>query len=117
MYDKVESFGVETWKVVCERVEPEYATLRDDKGRVVHGYAVVSETPAHMLGCTLHSPHGVTLTVPSLPFKVALIATRDGARFGAIPRSTWHATREEALAHARKALAAQGKRYAKKFGV
>ena len=46
---------------------------------------------------------------------MALIATRDGGTFGAIPRETAHATRELAHAHAVRALRRQGERYARKF--
>lgn len=108
-------FGDETWEEHRFRLDAEWAPLVDEKRRKVHGYAHVEEIPARLLGRAFvdGSTHW---TVPDKAFGVKLIATRDGVGFGAIPRTTWHATREEAIAYARKALAQQGKRYAKKYG-
>jgi len=113
---RVHKFDDKTWEERRERLDAEYAPYTDDKGRKVHGWACISETPAHMLGLTLVSKHGMRWMIGSKPFTVELVATRDGKGFGALPRRTSYATREEALAHARSALVAQGKRYAKKFG-
>jgi hypothetical protein len=108
-------FGEETWEERRERLDAEWQPLVDEKRRKVHGYAHIEEIPAHLLGRVLHDGYS-RWTVPDKAFGVKLIATRDGVGFGAIPRMTWHATREEALAYARKALVQQGKRYAKKYG-
>jgi hypothetical protein len=108
-------FGGETWEEKRERLDAEWQPLVDAKHRKVHGYAHIEEIPAHLLGRELRDVYSCW-TVPDKAFGVKLIATRDGAGFGAIPRTTWHATREEALAYARKALVQQGKHYAKKYG-
>ncbi len=109
--------GDDSWEVARERIDAAWFPMVDAKGRVVHGYAVISETPSHVLGRTLKSKSGSTSwNLGTLPFRVALIATRDGGTFGAIPRETAHATRELAHAHAIRALRQQGKRYARKFG-
>jgi hypothetical protein len=109
------TFGSETWEVKRVHLDAEWQPLVDEKGRAVHGYALIEETPAHMLGRVLEASFS-RWTIGSKAFGVKLIATRDGKSFGAIPRTTWHATREEALAFAKKALSQQGKRYAKKYG-
>lgn len=106
--------GVETWIETRERLDAEWAPLRDERGRVVHGHAIITETPAEMCGRDLKDTYS-TLRIHA-PFSVSIIATRDGAAFGAIPRSTGHLSRESALEHARRALALQGKRYARKYG-
>lgn len=108
-------FGGETWEVKRERLDAEWAPLLDEKNRKVHGYAHIEEIPANMLGRTLKESY-TTENLSDKAFGVKLIATRDGKSFGAIARTTRYATREEALAGARKALVQQGKRYAKKYG-
>jgi len=111
----VHRFGHDTWEVKRERLDAEWTPLVDEKRRKVHGWACVEEVPPHMLGRTID--HGTArLIFSAKPFSVQLIATRDGQGFGAFSAQTWYATREEALAHARKALVQQGKRYAKKYG-
>jgi hypothetical protein len=47
---------------------------------------------------------------------VRLYTTRDGLKFGAIPRATFHDTEEKAKAYAEKACSQAQKRFAKKFG-
>jgi hypothetical protein len=111
----IRKFGGETWEEKRERLDAEWAPLVDEKHRKVHGWAHIEETPAHLLGRELRDG-SMCWTLPTKAFGVKLIATRDGAGFGAIPRTTWYATREEAIAYARKALVQQGKRYAKKYG-
>jgi len=112
---RARKFGDETWEEKRFRLDAEWPPLVDEKHRQVHGYAHVEEIPAHLLGRELRDG-SVHWTVPDKAFGVKLIATRDGAGFGAIPRTTWHATREAAITYAKKALAQQGKRYAKKYG-
>ncbi len=112
---RVRTFGGETWTEQRSRLDAEWAPLVDEKKRKVHGWALIEETPAHLLGRLLQDG-SVHWTLPAKAFGVQLIATRDGMGFGAIPRTTWHATREEAIAYAKKALVQQGKRYAKKYG-
>jgi hypothetical protein len=109
------TFGGETWEVQRTRLDAEWKPLVDEKGRQVHGYAIVEETPATLLGRVLKEGYS-SWTIPAKAFGIQLIATRDGKTFGAIPRTTYYATREEALAYAAKALIQQGKRYAKKYG-
>lgn len=104
------------WESKRERLDADWRAVRDQYKRVVHGYAVITETPAEIVGRVFRSEWGSTMTMSSLPFSVSIYATRDSRGFGAIPRATSHATREEAVAHARRALAQQGKRYTKKFG-
>lgn len=79
----------------------------------MHGFAVISETPAHLLGQTLREG-SCSRTFGTKPFHVELVATRNGKAFGALPRVTAHDDRDAALEHARRALVQQGKRYAKK---
>ena len=112
---RVRNLGGETWEEKRFRLDAEWKPLLDEKRRWVHGYAHVEEIPAHLLGRELRDSY-TCRTVPSEAFGVTIIATRDGASFGTISRTTWHATREEALTYARKALVQQGKRYAKKYG-
>jgi hypothetical protein len=109
------TFGDVTWEVTRERLDAEYAPLIDEKNRKVHGWAHIEELPQHMLGRVLQDAWS-SRTIGTKAFGVKLIATRDGYGFGAIPRTTWYATREEALVFARKALVQQGKRYMKKYG-
>src|SRR5258708_1349386 len=107
------SHGDERWTETREFLDAEWAPLLDEKRRQVHGYAVITETPGEMVGRDLISYYhdrkigdlkpGFRLRI-NLPFSVAIIATRDGSAFGAIPRSTGHDTRELALVYARKAL-------------
>jgi hypothetical protein len=105
----------ETWEVKRMRLDAEWKPLVDDKNRKVHGWAHIEEIPANMLGRVLVQGSSQT-TISSKPLGVQLIATRDGRGFGAIARTTWYSTYEDALAGARKALVQQGKRYAKKYG-
>ena len=111
----VHKFGGETWEVTRVRLNAEWAPLIDEKRRKVHGWAHISEIPARMLGREL-ADGSMRMTIHTKAFGVQLIATRDGMGFGASPPTTWYATREEALAGARKSLVQQGKRYAKKYG-
>jgi hypothetical protein len=111
----IEKFGRETWEVKRMRLDAEWAPLVDEKNRKVHGWAHIEEIPARMLGRVLESG-STRWTLSSKPFGVQLIATRDNKGFGASPPTTWYATREDALAGARKALVRQGRRYAKKYG-
>lgn len=111
----VRTYGGETWEEKRERLDADWQPLYDEKHRKVHGWAHIEEIPAHMLGRELRDG-SCGLTLASKAFGVKLIATRDGLGFGALPRTTWHGTRDEALSYARKALAQQGKRYAKKYG-
>jgi hypothetical protein len=84
------------------RIEASYAALTDSKGRSVSGYAIITE---ELRGTEPPS------------FVVKTYATRDAKQFGAsFPRGTHYATRDAAIAGAHKALAAQGRRYAKTFG-
>lgn len=105
----------ETWEVARERLDAEWLPLVDEKGRTVHGYAIVEEIPAHMLGRVLVDG-SFSQTIGTKAFGVTIVATRNGKAFGASPRTTRYATREEAIASAQKALVQQGKRYAKKYG-
>jgi hypothetical protein len=109
------SFGGETWQENRYRLDAEWSALTDEKNRRVHGYAVIGETPADMLGRELTQDRS-HLRTGTRAFTVEIIATRDSYAFGAMPRVMSFATLEEAMAHARKALVQQGKRYAKKFG-
>jgi hypothetical protein len=113
---RVRTFGGETWEEKRARLDAEWEPLVDEKKRKVHGWAHIEEIPAHLLGRVL-SEGSVHRAIGYMAFGVQLIATRDGMGFGASPRTTWYATREAAIAYARKALAQQGKRYAKKYGV
>lgn len=102
--------------VSTTRIEAAYPALVDAKGRCVSGYAIVTEYAASDVG-TVVTEGMVTHRGPALPFVVKTYATRDGKQFGAsFPRGTVYATREEALAGARKSLVTQGRRYAKTFG-
>ena len=112
---RTRTFNGETWEERHERLDAEWSPLVDEKRRKVHGYAHIEEIPVHMLGRELRNDFSCC-TLSSKPFGVQIVATRDGAGFGASPPTTWHATREEALAYAQKALVQQGKRYAKKYG-
>lgn len=111
----IEKFGGETWEVKRMRLDAEWAPLVDEKNRKVHGWALIEEIPARMLGWTLENGL-MSLHISSKPFGVQLIATRDNKGFGASPPTIRYATREDALAGARKALVRQGRRYAKKYG-
>lgn len=83
------------------RIEASYTALTDDKGRSVSGYAIITE---------LRGTEAPT-------FVVKTYATRNGKQFGAsFPRGTRYSDYAAAVAGAHKALAAQGKRYAKTFG-
>jgi hypothetical protein len=105
----------ETWEVARERLDAEWLPLADEKGRTVHGYAIVEEIPVHMLGRVIVEG-SFSQALGTKAFGVSIIATRDGKAFGASPRTTRYATREEAITSAQKALVQQGKRYAKKYG-
>lgn len=109
-------FNNETWVVKAQRLDPEWSPLTDEKGRKVHGWARIEETPAHMLGRVLSSGVFGKLTISDKAFEVRLVSTRDGKAFGAYHHGTHYATREEAINAARKGLVQQGKRYAKKYG-
>ena len=116
------TFGSETWEVKRERLDAAWKPLVDEKGRKVHGWALIEETPPHVLGRVLVNEHGSYPTAMVIninankPFSVQLIATRDGKNFGRVYSTAWCATREEALAYAKKALIQQGKLYKKKYG-
>lgn len=87
---------------VVTRIEASYVALVDPKGRKVSGYAIITE---ELRGTEAPA------------FVVKTYATRNGKQFGAsFPRGTRYATRALAIVGAHKALAAQGKRYAKAFG-
>jgi hypothetical protein len=103
------------WTETRELLDADWEPLRDEKRREVHGYAIITQTPAEMLGRELRDRYSI-LRFGTQPFHVSIYAVRNGIRFGAIPRSTAHETRELALEHARRALALQGKRYARKYG-
>jgi hypothetical protein len=109
------SFGGETWEVTRYRLTAEWQPLTDEKGRKVHGYAIIEQIPERMLGKSLKDGYS-NLTIGDKAFRVRIYATRNGADFGAMPSSTAYATLSEAIAHTKKALAQQGKRYAKKYG-
>lgn len=116
MTKRSHTFGGVTWETTTERITAEWIPLTDEKGRTVHGYATLTEIPADMLGRTLtETSWNGRYTISTKAFAVEIHATRNGERFGALPRTTHYATREEALAHVAKALAAQGARYAKKY--
>lgn len=108
------ALGPHRWTEQRERLDAEWSPLRDEKHRLVHGHAIITETPVEMCGRDL-ADGSYKLRIHA-PFGVSIVATRDGAAFGAIPRSTGHLTRELALEHARSALVQQGKRYARKYG-
>ncbi len=108
------SFGGETWQENRYRLDAEWSALTDEKNRRVHGYAVIGETPPHLLGRHLQE-RNTHLAFGTLGFSVSIIATRNDVAFGAIPSMSMHATLESAVAYARKALVQQGKRYARKF--
>jgi hypothetical protein len=108
-------FGNETWETRRERLDAEWTPLVDEKNRRVHGQAFIEETPAHMLGREIHDG-SCRMTIDSRPFGVRLVATRDDKAFGALARTTRHATHTEALRAAQRGLTAQGNRYAKKYG-
>lgn len=97
------------------RIDAAYAPLTDEKGREVHGYAIIEEFPPEILGRTLKYAH-YTWNVSQDAFGVETIATRNGKSFGAIPRTTRYSTIELAIAGATKSLVQQGKRYGKKYG-
>jgi hypothetical protein len=102
--------------IATTRIEASYAALVDPKGRRVSGYAIITEYAAADVGRVV-SEGMVTHRGPDQPFVVRTYATRDGKQFGAsFPRGTIYATHDAAIAGAQKALAAQGKRYAKTFG-
>ena len=109
------SFGGETWEVTRYRVDAEWQPLTDEKGRKVHGYAVIEQIPERMLGKSLKDSYS-NLTIGDKAFGVRIYATRNGTTFGAMPATTSYATLDEAVAHTKKALVQQGKRYAKKYG-
>lgn len=115
LQSRIRTFGGETWEIKRERLDAEWQPLVDEKNRRVHGWAHIEELPARMLGRTLEEGSS-RLTLGTKAFGVQIIATRDGLGFGALPPTTRYATRDEALAYARRALAQQGKRYAKKYG-
>ena len=84
------------------RIEASYTPLTDPKGRSVSGYAIITEEVRGAEAPT---------------FVVRTYATRDGKQFGAsFPRGTRYPDYAGAVAGAHKALAAQGRRYAKTFG-
>jgi hypothetical protein len=112
---RTHTIGNVTWETTNERIVATYAPLTDEKCRIVHGYAVLTETPADMLGRTLTTQWGTTVAFGDKAFRVRIFATRNGENFGANPSATVYATRAEAVAHAHKALTAQGVRYAKKY--
>ena len=112
---RVNTFGSETWTEKRERLDAEWEPLIDEKRRKVHGWALISEVPANMLDRTLTNGPMRWIIGPKA-FRVLLVATRDGEEFGALPRTTGHATHEEAIKYARAALAQQGRRYSKKYG-
>lgn len=97
------------------RIDATYAPLTDEKGRQVHGYAIIEEFPHEVLGRSLKYKY-MTWNVSSDAFGVTTIATRDGKSFGASPRTTRYRTIELAVAGATTSLAQQGKRYGKKYG-
>jgi hypothetical protein len=108
-------FGDETWETKRERLDAEWTALVDERNRMVHGCAFIEETPAHMLGREIFDG-SCRMTIDVRPFSVQLVATRDNKAFGSLARPIRYATREEALAAARRGLSAQGKRYTKKYG-
>ena len=113
------TFGSETWEVKRERLDAAWKPLVDEKGRKVHSWALVEETPPHMLGRVLvheHTIYQTAMVINAKAFGVQIITTRDGKNFGRVYSTAWHATREEALAYAKKALVQQGKRYVEKYG-
>jgi hypothetical protein len=88
-----------------ETITIEWPEIRDEKGRLVSGFA------------TLHQPQ----EMPHYPaghqrYGVRVFAQRNGERFGASPRTTYHTTEAQARAHAHKALRTQQARYLKKYG-
>jgi hypothetical protein len=102
--------------IAATRIEASYTALSDPKGRRVSGYAIVTEYAASDVDRVV-TEGDVTSRGPEQPFVVKTYATRDGQQFGAsFPRGKIYPTREAAFAGAAKALAAQGKRYAKTFG-
>jgi hypothetical protein len=95
--------------------------LVDEKGRAVGGFASISKEPRYRGSWVAkYAPDGTYLETVHvrgeiLGYEVEIRATRDGETYGASPRSTYYGTPEAALAAAMKGLAAQAKRYAKKY--
>ena len=96
--------------------------LVDEKGRKVGGFVLIlARVDAqevlipHPLGGGYRARRAV-VGFKFAGYRTHVRATRDGAPFGAWPTGKKHATLEAARAAAPKLLAAQGKRYAKKFG-
>lgn len=121
-----------TW----EKLTIEDYGLRDEKGRTVGGYAHIQKTqllariatdgtlifptwvkdPVGHNGTWRYDDGAAAADAAHIvAFDVEIRATRNGATFGAIPRSTYYATIEQARVAARKGLDNQRKRYAKKY--
>lgn len=81
----------------------------DEKGRAVGGFAVVSECRRWSIARSDYEfVEG---------WEVRILATRNGNIYGsAFPRPSKYPTLDEAKAAAERGLAAQGRRYAKKYG-
>lgn len=77
----------------------------DEKGRAVGGYVAVEDRLRYIEG---------TKTTETC-YGVRCYATRNGKQYGASPHPTVVSTVEEGKALAAGLLAAQGKRYAKKY--